>query len=69
MELLTILINKSLFVIFFMSCLVVIRQLFLFYRHLGNPEPQKYTISTPSLIYLGLSVSIIITALITGVGL
>jgi hypothetical protein len=69
MELLTTLVDKSLFVVFFMSCLIVLRQIFLFSRHLRNPEPQKYTISTTNLIYLGLSIAVIITAIIKGIGL
>jgi hypothetical protein len=69
MDILTTLLDKSLFVIFFMACLVILRQTFLFIRHLRNPEPQKYTISANALIYLGLSVAFILTALIKGIGL
>jgi hypothetical protein len=69
MDILTTLVDKSLFVIFFMSCLIILRQTFLFIRHLRNPEPQKYTINMTALIYLGLSVAVILTAVIKGIGL
>ena len=69
MDILTTLLDKSLFVIFFMACLIILRQTFLFIRHLRNPEPQKYTISISALIYLGLSVAVILTAIIKGIGL
>jgi hypothetical protein len=52
-----------------MACLVILRQTFLFIRHLRNPEPQKYTISANAIVYLGLSVAFILTALIKGIGL
>ena len=69
MEVLTTILDKSLFVMFFMSCLVILRQIFLFIRHLNNPEPQKYTISQKALIYLGVSVALILTSIIKGIGL
>lgn len=63
------LIDKMLFVIFFMACLLVIRQIFLFIRHLNNPEPTPYSIDKKSLFYLGLSVALIIASLLRGIGL
>ena len=69
MDLLTTLVDKSLFVVFFMACLIVLRQVFLFSRHLRNPEPQKYTITPTALVYLGVSVAVILTAIIKGIGL
>jgi hypothetical protein len=49
-----------------MSVLFTLRHIFLFIRHLNNPEPKPYEIETKSLIYLGLSISTIITSLIHG---
>ena len=69
MDILTTLLDKSLFVVFFMACLIVLRQVFLFTKHLSNPEPQKYTINTKALIYFGLSIAVILTAIIKGIGL
>jgi hypothetical protein len=65
----TNLIDKALFIIFFMACLVVIRTLFLFIRHLGNPEPKPFVIENKNLFYLGLSVSIILMSIFKGIGL
>lgn len=72
MDLITILkelLDKALFVGFFMATLVIIRNLFLFGRHLTNPEPQRYTISPKSLLYLGLSIAFIAATLFKGIGL
>ncbi len=66
---LNVLINKVLFVVFFMACLVIIRQVFLFIRHLNNPEPTPYSIDKKSLLYLGLSVAFILTSVLKGIGL
>jgi hypothetical protein len=65
----TNLIDKTLFIIFFMSCLVIIRTLFLFIRHLSNPEPRPFVIESRNLFYLGLSVSIILMTIFKGIGL
>jgi hypothetical protein len=72
MDLITILkelIDKLLFVGFFMAVLVIIRNAFLFGRHLTNPEPQRYTISSKSLLYLGISVALVLSTLFKGIGL
>jgi hypothetical protein len=72
MDLLTILteiLDKVLFIGFFMACLVIIRQIFLFIRHLNNPEPKPYEIDKLGLYYLGLSVAAVLTGIIKGIGL
>jgi preprotein translocase subunit Sec61beta len=69
MEILTSLIDKALFVAFFMSCLIIIRQLFLFVRHLNKPEPQSFEINPKNLTYLAISVAIILTTIFKGIGL
>lgn len=66
---LLVLIDKGLFLIFFMSCLFVFRQIFLFIRHLMNPEPKAYEISHKNLYYTAVSLSIILTGIIKGIGL
>ena len=68
-SILNTLIDKTLFVVFFMACLVVIRQGFLFVRHLNNPEPTPYSIGKTPLFHLGLSIAIILTAILNGIGL
>lgn len=69
MEILTALIDKALFVVFFMSCLIIIRQLFLFIRHLNKPEPQSFEIDPKTLTYLAVSVAVILTTIFKGIGL
>jgi preprotein translocase subunit Sec61beta len=72
MNLLTVLteiLNKILFIGFFMSCLVILRHIFLFIRHLNNPEPKPYEINVRNLFYIGLSIAILLTGIIKGIGL
>lgn len=72
MDLLTtlmVILDKILFVGFFMALLIIIRHIFLFIRHLGNPEPKPYQINENNLFYLGLSVAIILTGILKGIGL
>lgn len=72
MDLLTILtqiLDKILFIGFFLSSLVIIRHIFLFIRHLNNPEPKPYEINKKSLFYVGLSVAVLLTGIIKGIGL
>jgi preprotein translocase subunit Sec61beta len=72
MDLLTILtqiLDKTLFVGFFLSCLVIIRQIFLFIRHLNNPEPKPYEIDKKTLFHIGLSIAVLLTGIIKGIGL
>lgn len=64
-----LLINKILYVIFFLSCLVLIRHGFLFYRNYSNDEPKKYTVSVRQLLYISLSVAIILMSVFKGIGL
>lgn len=63
------LVDKILFVGFFMACLVIIRHIFLFIRHLNNPEPKPYEIDMKNLYYLGLSVAVVLSGIIKGIGL
>jgi hypothetical protein len=52
-----------------MSCLVILRHIFLFIRHLNNPEPKPYEINVRNLFYIGLSIAILLTGIIKGIGL
>jgi preprotein translocase subunit Sec61beta len=57
--------DKILYIVFFMSTLVIIRNSFLFIKHLNKPEPEPYTINPKALIYLGFAISIVITVIFT----
>jgi|688.fasta_scaffold941250_2 hypothetical protein len=62
--------NKILVVIFFMSCLNVLRHVYYFIQAfvMSNEEtPIKYRLSSTALIFLGLSVSYILSVLLTGI--
>lgn len=62
--------NKILVVIFFMSCLNVLRHVYYFIQAfvMSNEEtPIKYRLSSTVLIFLGLSVSYILSVLLTGI--
>jgi preprotein translocase subunit Sec61beta len=69
LEILVGIIDKLLFIGFFMSCLVIIRHVFLFIRHLNNPEPKPYEIDKRNIYYIGLSVAIVLTGIIKGIGI
>ncbi len=69
LAILTEILDKILFIGFFMSCLVIIRHIFLFIRHLNNPEPKPYEVDKRSLFYIGLSVAVLLTGIIKGIGL
>jgi hypothetical protein len=69
MDILLGLINKTLFVGLILSILVILRHIFLFYRNIVDIEPKKYTLTHKELIYLGLSVSYIITCIINGINI
>ena len=69
MDLLITLLNKVLVVLFFMACLNIFRHIYyLIGTSLGStPEnPRKYTLSTNGLVYLGLSISYVLSVVIIG---
>lgn len=69
MELLLTLLNKVLVVLFFMACLNVFRHAYyLIGTSLDStPEnPRKYILSNKGLIYLGFSISYMLSVVITG---
>lgn len=69
MDILILLINKVLFLILTLSTLNVLREAFLFIRHLTKIEPEKYIISNTRLFYLGLTLSYILTTIFKGISL
>ena len=69
MDILVSLINKTLFLIFILSNLNVLRETFFFIRHLYRVEPEKYVINNHRLLYLGLALSYILTTLFKGISL
>lgn len=61
--------NKILFVLFFLSCLNVVRHAYFFIQtwFLSTDEQQvKYIISSKSIFLLGVSISYILTVILTG---
>jgi len=64
--------NKILFVLFFLSCLNVIRTtFFLIGSFIKSDEetPQKFRLTTKQLFLLGLSIAYIISTVFTGIKL
>lgn len=66
------LIDKGLFVLFFLSCLTVLRHgYFLGQAFLTSTEeePKKYRVTPIGLVFLGLSIAFILTSIFTGIKL
>lgn len=62
---LSLILNKIMFILFFLSLVNVIRHSFLFLIKITDQE--KYKMSSISLFYLGLSISMVLTSLFTGI--
>ena len=65
-----LLINKVLWVLFFMSCLTTIRHAYYFAQAFltsTEEQPIKYRLSTTSLFYLGVSLAYILSVIFTGI--
>lgn len=62
-----LILNKILYVIFFLSCVNVIRHSLLFVINVSDQK--KYQVSDITLFYLGLSISMILTSIVTGIKL
>lgn len=69
MNIITQLLDKTLYVVFFMSLFNVIRHGFLFYRHISKPDFEKYAIKPKEMLFLGLSLAFIITVIFKGIGI
>jgi len=63
--LLTNLLNKGFLILFFIGCLITLRHFILFLMTLREAQ-KPYTLDKTGLIYLGTSVAIILTAIISG---
>lgn len=64
--------NKILLILFFMSCLTIIRHGYYFIQALltsTEEQPIKYRVSSIALILLGVSISYVLTVLFTGITL
>jgi hypothetical protein len=59
-----VLLTKMLFILFFISCLIVLRHGFLFVTNFISSEPKKYKLTTTELTYLAIAIGIIITDII-----
>jgi hypothetical protein len=64
-----LILNKLLYVIFFLSCFVIFRHGFIFISNFIKPEPVKLKYTSKDLVYIAISLSIIITSLIKGIGI
>jgi len=64
------LLNKVLFVLFFMSILNILRHIWKVFTILRNDDvPNKYELSKQELIFLGLSVAYLFTTIFTKISL
>lgn len=64
------LLNKVLFVLFFMSILNILRHIWKVFMILRNDNiPNKYELSKQELIFLGLSVAYLFTTIFTKISL
>lgn len=63
-----VILNKGLFVIFFLSILNVIRHGWKIFMLLRNSDlPNKYELTKTELVFLGLSISYLISTIFTGI--
>lgn len=65
----TALLTKVLFVLFFISWLIILRHGFLFISNFISAEPKKYLLTKTELTYLAIAIGIIITDIIKGIGI
>lgn len=61
----TIVVNKIMFILFFLSLVNVVRHSLLFLIKISDQE--KYRVSNTTLFYLGLSISMLLTSIFTGI--
>ena len=69
MEVIILLLNKVLLLSLVLSILVIIRHAFSFIRNILSIEPVKFKLTIRELVYLGVSVSYVITSIINGIKL
>ena len=65
-----VILNKILLIIFFISCLNLVRHLYYFLQAAlssTEEEPKKYRIPNVSLFLLGISIAYILTVIFTGI--
>jgi preprotein translocase subunit Sec61beta len=66
---LTLLINKILYIAFFISFIVIIRHGYLFSVNLMSDEPKKYRLPNRELIYVCISLAVLLASILKGIGL
>jgi hypothetical protein len=62
--------NKILLILFFMSCLNILRHAYYFIQAVvtsSEEEPKKYRITNVSLYLLGISIAYILSTIFTGI--
>lgn len=65
---LELLLNKLLFLLFFLGCFNIIRHLWkVFLRVKEEDVPKKYEIPKNELIFLGISIAYVLTTIFTGI--
>jgi hypothetical protein len=69
MNVITSIIDKSMFILFFMSLFIVGRHVFLFSRHLNKPEADRYAINKKALIYFGVALSFLLMTIFKGISI
>jgi hypothetical protein len=63
----SLILNKIMYLLFFLSTTNVVRHIFFFLIKIS--DQRKYEISKTALFYLGLSISMILTSIVTGIKL
>jgi len=63
----SLILNKIMYLLFFLSITNVVRHIFFFLIKIS--DQRKYEISKTALFYLGLSISMILTSIVTGIKL
>jgi len=62
------LLNKVLFLFFFLACFNIVRHIWKVFLRLREEDvPKKYELSKNELIFLGISVAYVLTTLFTGI--
>jgi len=63
------LINKILYIGFFVSLLVILRHAYLFTMNFRSEQPKKYKLTNRELIYVCISLAVLLASIVKGIGL
>jgi hypothetical protein len=69
MLILQLLINKILYILFFISFLIIFRQGYLFIRNLIDEEPKKIILTNKEMVYICVSLAILLASIFKGIGI